>query len=141
VDQAPEFSSFGRYSTEALRVLFAARHELARLGGAAVLPEHILLAALEPNAGSSLAALTALGLPIDALREELEGRLRTSSVSTLDPSEVPLSEGAKAVLDKALEAAPGQIASKHLLAGLLEEGKSAAAELLRAHGVALEHIR
>jgi hypothetical protein len=54
---------------------------------------------------------------------------------------VPLSDGAKAVLDRALESVPGQIGSQHLLAGLLSEGKSAAADLLREHGATIEHLR
>ena len=141
MDKAPEFSSFGRYTTEALRVLFEARHELARLGGEAVLPEHILLAALQPSAGSSYAALTRLAVPLDALRATLETRVRTESPRAIDPAEVPLSDGAKAVLDRALEAAPGQIGSQHLLAGLLLEGTSSAAALLREHGATLDHLR
>ena len=141
MDNAPEFSSFGRYTTEALRVLFEARHELTRLGGDAVLPEHILLAALQPSGGSSFAALTRLGIPLDELRATLEDRVRTSSPRAVDPAEVPLSEEAKAVLDKALEATPGQIGSQHLLAGLLLEGTSSAAALLREHGATLEHLR
>ena len=141
MDKAPEFSSFGRYTTEALRVLFEARHELARLGGEAVLPEHILLAALQPSAGSSFAALTRLGIRLDTLRETLENRVRTASPRPVDPAEIPLSDEAKTVLDKALLAAPGQIGSQHLLAGLLLEGTSAAAALLRDSGATIDQLR
>jgi ATP-dependent Clp protease ATP-binding subunit ClpA len=139
VNQPPEFSSFGRYSTEALRVLFAARHSLARLGGEALLPEHILLALLEPASGSAFAALHEIGVPIESVRKELEGRLQGLPAVT-QVGDVPLSEGAKAVLENALAVTADQIGSQHLVSGLLLEGKSEAAALLRAHGVTVERL-
>ncbi len=139
VNQAPEFSSFGRYSTEALRVIFAARHHLARLGGEALLPEHILLALIEPASGSAFAALHSAGVPLNELRQEIEQAVKGPPVKG-EVSDLPLSDGAKAVLEKSLEATPGQIASQHLIGGLLLEGQSAAAALLRRYGVTPEKV-
>ena len=131
--QAGQLTSFGRYSREAMKLLFAARGELARLGGDALRPEHIVLAMLKPEAGSAFDVLTTLGCPLDALRKDLEDGVRTAEMSA-DPSDLPLGPEMIAVLEHA-HSTTGQIGSRELLASVLSEGHSTAARLLQAHGI------
>jgi ATP-dependent Clp protease ATP-binding subunit ClpC len=133
-----DVTSFGRYSREAMKLLFAARAELARLGGDALLPEHVLLAMLKPEAGSAHIVLRALNCPMDDLRSRIEGTVKVENKS-VDPSDLPLSPGMVAVLEHA-HAGPTQIGSRELLLSLVSEGRSAAAVLLRDHGITPEAV-
>jgi ATP-dependent Clp protease ATP-binding subunit ClpC len=133
-----DVTSFGRYSREAMKLLFAARAELARLGGDALLPEHVLLAMLKPEAGTAHAVLRTLNCPMDDLRSTIEGEVKVDNRS-VDPSDLPLSPAMVAVLEHA-HAGPTQIGSRELLLSLVSEGSSGAALLLRAHGITPEAV-
>src|SRR5512134_3125893 len=99
--QRPDLTSFGRYTREALRTLFAARRELERLGGESVQPEHLLLALLDPDAGSVAALLQSLDVPCQSVRDELEARLvRPGQIA--DQTDLPLSPEMRSVLDHSL---------------------------------------
>jgi ATP-dependent Clp protease ATP-binding subunit ClpC len=139
VPPQPELTSFGRLSGEALRALFAARGELARLGGDALLPEHLLLALLRPQSGSAHQALLRLGASVEAIRADLESRVPRSQ-ATSDPGDLPLSPAVLALLENA-QAGQGQITSRELLASLVAAGSGLGAEALRAHGLTAEAIR
>jgi ATP-dependent Clp protease ATP-binding subunit ClpC len=139
VGQPGDVTSFGRYSREAMKLLFAARSELARLGGDALLPEHVLLAMLKPEAGSAHAVLQALKCPFETLRAEIEDRVRVPDKSP-DPSDLPLSPGMVAVLEHA-HAGPAQIGSRELLLSLVSEGTNAAATALQRHGITPETVK
>jgi ATP-dependent Clp protease ATP-binding subunit ClpC len=135
----PELTSFGRLSGEALRTLFAARGELARLGGDALAPEHLLLALLRPQSGSAHQALERLGVPVEAIRADVESRVPRSQ-ATADAGDLPLSPDVLALLEDA-HAGQGQITSRELLASLVAAGSGPGAEVLRAHGLTAEAIR
>jgi ATP-dependent Clp protease ATP-binding subunit ClpA len=131
----PEFSSFGRYSTEALRVLFRARRELKRLGGEALEPEHLLLTLMQPEGGAAYDALRSLNFPFDAVRQRLEDRLRQPGEVARD-DDLPLSPRLKTVLDRAVAGATAyQIGSRDLLASLTIDASGEAAAILREEGV------
>lgn len=133
-----DLTSFGRLSGEALRALFAARGDLARLGGDVLLPEHLLLALLRPQAGSAYQALQRLGAPLEAIRAEVEEGVRRPA-SPHDPGDLPLSPAVLAVLEDA-HAGQGQITSRDLLASLVAAG-GAAGEALRSRGLTAQAIR
>ena len=134
----PELTSFGRLSGEALRTLFAARGELARLGGDALLPEHLLLALLHPQSGSAHEALQRLGVSVEAIRADVESRVPRSQ-ATSDPGDLPLSPAVLSLLENAQ--GQGQITSRELLASLVAAGPGPGAEVLRASGLTAEAIR
>ncbi len=130
----PMLTSFGQWSGEALRVLFGARHELARVGGQEVTPEHLLLALLAPTAGSARAALDGRGVPVLTLRQTLEDALGTQPQRT-DVENAPLAPDTKAILDRAQAGEGSKVGSRAILAALIAHGSTAAARFLREHGV------
>jgi ATP-dependent Clp protease ATP-binding subunit ClpA len=133
VTQQAQLTSFGRYSREAMKLLFAARAELGRLGGDALLPEHLVLAMLKPEAGGAFEALKAVGCPMDVVRAQIEARVPRGG-ATPDPGDLPLGPAMIAVLEHA-HSATGQIGSRELLLSVLVEGHSTAADVLQANGV------
>jgi ATP-dependent Clp protease ATP-binding subunit ClpC len=128
-----ELTSFGEYSGEAMRVLLAARQALHELGGLALTPDHMLHGILKVPASEACAYLRRAGVAVDGLKDGL-----LASAAETDPGDIdaPLSAEAAAVLVEASRAGSGHIRSTHVLLGILREGTSEAARLLRKLGVA-----
>ncbi len=131
---------FERYTESARRSLFFARYEASQLGSISIEPEHMLLGLMREGA-----ALTAiLPVPLDGLRQEIEGRIVfREKLST--SVEIPFSAKTKRMLQFAAEEADrlqhDHIGSEHLLLGLLREEHSIAASILATHGVRLSDVR
>jgi ATP-dependent Clp protease ATP-binding subunit ClpC len=131
--QPRDLTSFGEYSGEAMRVLLAARRALESYGGDALTPDHMLAGILDVPASEASAHLRHAGVFVDGLRDDLRESMTDGAAGDID---APLSPEAVDVLEKASHAAAGHIRSTHVLVGILREGTSAAARLLKALGVA-----
>lgn len=96
--------------------------------------EHLLLAILDDTGGLAVRTLTALGAPPGTLRPALAPAPGAADVDT----SVPLTDDARRALDGAAaeaRAAGHEVATVHLLLGLLRNPASTAGQLLAAHGV------
>ena len=130
--EARDLTSFGDYSGEAMRVLLAARQALHELGGPALTPDHLLHGILKVPASEACAFLRQAGVAVDGLKDDLRASGPEAEPGDID---APLSAEAAAVLEEASRAGAGHIRSTHVLLGILREGTSAAARLLRKLGV------
>jgi ATP-dependent Clp protease ATP-binding subunit ClpA len=118
-DRDSQMTSFGRYSGEAMRVLFEARRQLGRFGGTHVTPEHILLAMLTPEAGAAFKRLHTVGLPIEDTRARMENGVR-SEARHVQPEDAQLADATHVLLDRALAATAGKVGSDDLLFALCD---------------------
>jgi hypothetical protein len=106
--------------------------------------EHLLLAILDDTDGLAVKTLTALGAPPGTLRRALTPAIDTAPSPQVGPlapgagTSVPLTDDARRALDGAgaeARAAGHEVATAHLLLGLLRNPASTAGQLLAAHGV------
>lgn len=132
---------FERYTEEARRVIFFARHEASEFGSSQIETEHILLGLM--RADNVLLRLIP-NFHFNDVRKRIES---LSPVAEKIPISVdlPLSNEGKRVLDHAAEEAE-RLGSKpitpaHLLLGLLREKRSPAASILHDYGVKLSELR
>src|SRR5262249_21447611 len=133
-----------RYTEKARRVIFFARYEASQFGAGSIEPEHILLGLLRED--RQLARHFFPGLPgaVESVRKEIEQQvpLQEKVAASVD---LPLSPQAKRVLNYADEESKQlrhrNIATDHLLLGILRERESIAAEVLEGHGLMLEQVR
>jgi len=134
---------FNRYSEPFRRVIFFARQEASRLGGATISTEHLLMGLLWENSWL-VEPLLAPGHTIEALKRKIE--TVASSREKLPTSvEMRLAESAKAALSYAEEEASRLLSStldvSHLLLGLLRTHDSKAANLLTEFGLKVDDVR
>lgn len=98
--------------------------------------EHLLLAILDDTGGLAVKTLTALGAPPGTLRPALTAATDASTAG-VDTSAL-LTDDARRTLDGATaeaQSAGHEVATVHLLLGLLRNPASEAGKLLAAHGV------
>ncbi|MDN3351912.1 Clp protease N-terminal domain-containing protein [Actinomadura sp. DC4] len=131
---AGTLATFGPRALDRLHV--AERHARGR---DALGTEHLLLAILDDTGGLAVTTLTALGAPPGTLRPALTSATGTAPAGTdaVDTSAL-LTDDARRALDGAAaeaHAAGHEVATVHLLLGLLRNPASAAGRLLAAHGV------
>jgi len=134
---------FHRYSEPFRRVIFFARQEASRLGGATISTEHLLMGLLWENSWL-VEPLLAPGHTVEALKRKIE--TVASSTEKLPTSvEMRLAEPAKAALSYAEEEATRLLSStvdvSHLLLGLLRTHDSKAANLLAEFGLKVDDLR
>ena len=135
---------FERFTEQARRLIFFARHEAARLGSSSIDTEHLLLGLLREDKGRASTLLASRGLSADALCAEVE-----RSVARLEPMstsvDIPLSSSARRVLELALEegSVPGRkvVETAHVLLGLVRETEGLAGRILRGHGLEPDAVR
>lgn len=126
--------ALANFGPQAMDRLHAA--EQYALGRDALGTEHLLLAILDDAGGLAVKTLTALGAPPETLRRTLpagvDGAAPGADTSAL------LTDDARRALDAAAaeaQAAGHEVATVHLLLGLLRNPASTAGKLLAAHGV------
>lgn len=133
---------FERYSEKARRTIFFARYEASQTGGPMIEPAHILLGLLRENK-----ALFSTFLETDELRGFAEEIRQAIAQETRLPTstEMPLSAGAKVVLDRAFEEAENMnspaVTPQHLLIALLRDESGAAARKLAEKGITAARVR
>jgi hypothetical protein len=132
---------FNFYNDAARRSIFFARYEAEGFGHDCITPEHVLLGVVrqdrEIRGWLSPAALDEIRRAIAANGESQ----RRSSRSVC----VPLNEACKQILSLALRDAERsgvkQITPRHVVAAILSDGQTLAAELLRRYGIDLDRVR
>jgi Clp amino terminal domain, pathogenicity island component len=135
---------FERYTEGARRTIFFARYEASNFGSTRIEPQHILLGLLREDVAlfESLrpkVSYRSVHQETTALTS-LEGKRRVSTSADLS-----LDDESKRVLKFAAEEADrlnhDHIGTEHLLLGLLREGKSRTAKILKDHGARLPDLR
>jgi uncharacterized protein (TIGR03435 family) len=135
---------FERFSEQARRVLFFARHEASLLGSLALDTEHLLLGLMREEKGLAPRLFADAGIALADLREDVLRRV--AGRPAVSPSvEIPFSAAAMRVLQHAEEESRrlshDYIGPEHLLLGLLRERGSVAADRLVSRGLSLERVR
>ncbi|HZR51669.1 MAG TPA: Clp protease N-terminal domain-containing protein [Streptosporangiaceae bacterium] len=134
---------FERFTERARRTIVIAQEEARRLDHNYIGTEHILLGLIREDQGLASHALRAMGLDLDQLREEIEAR--TGRGSSTPSGHIPFTPQAKKSLELSLresvQLGAGYIGTEHLLLGMIKEGEGPAAQVLAAHGVALDAAR
>ncbi len=134
---------FERYTEKARRVIFFARYEASQFGSRSIECEHLLLGLLREDkilANRFLRSSTA----IEWIRREIESQAATAErVPT--SVEIPLSIACKLALAYAAEESgllkQKDIATQHLLLGILRVEGSVASLTLIERGLVLEKVR
>ena len=134
---------FERFTDRARNVVVLAQQEARLLKHNYIGTEHILLGLARESDGLAAKALDALGIGLEAVREqvvELTGRGQKS------PSgHIPFTPRAKKVLElslrEALQFGHNYIGTEHILLGLIREGEGVAAQVLVTLGGDLSAIR
>ncbi len=144
---------FEKYTEKARRVIFFARHEVTKLGGAAQIGiDHLFLGLLREHEGL-ISPLLPKGSAVDAIRNEI--RRHAKGHARILPRilrgrlslhvDVPLSADATKALAYAAEESitlgHAHVRAEHLLLGLMRIKDSFIEKLLRERGVDLSHAR
>jgi ATP-dependent Clp protease ATP-binding subunit ClpC len=135
---------FERFTDKARQAVVLAQEEARRLGHPEVGTEHLLLGLLAVDGDSAgTRTLTALGIPLDDLRTEVEARIgrgegAPSGHLTFAPQNKKVLELS---LREALQLGHNYIGTEHLLLGLVREAESGAAQVLAGRGANLDTVR
>jgi ClpA/ClpB-like protein len=135
---------FERFTDKARQAVVLAQDEARRLGHPEVRTEHVLLGLLTVTGDSAgTRALTALGIPLDDLGAEVEGRIGRGEGAP--GGHLPFAPQSKKVLElslrEALQLGHNYIGTEHLLLGLVREAGSGAAQVLAGRGADLDTVR
>jgi len=107
--------------------------------------EHLLLGIISEGEGVAVAALTNLGVDLEAVRRDIEERTDEGKPRAAPRIELPYSRRAKKVLEYAMTEARelnhSYVGTEHLLLGVLREKKGLGAQVLVDAGVTLERAR
>jgi len=132
-----------RFTERARQVVFHAQARAASVGTKQVEPEHLLIALTDVPECMAAVILERLGLRLDAVREEVEGRITIKE--SYSNQDMILSPAAQKAVNLAYEEAKrlkhNYIGAEHLLLGILREKKGIAPEVLAHLGVTLEAVR
>ncbi|WP_010534270.1 ATP-dependent Clp protease ATP-binding subunit [Brachybacterium squillarum] len=123
---------FERFTDRARRVVVLAQDEARLLNHNYIGTEHILLGLIHENEGVGAKALEALGVTLDAVREQVRDIIGEGNQT---PSgHIPFTPRAKKVLElslrEALQLGHNYIGTEHILLGLLREGEGTAVKVL-----------
>src|ERR1700741_3657163 len=134
---------FERFTDRARRVVVLAQDEARMLNHGYIGTEHLLLALIHEGEGVAARALEAMGISLDAVRQQVEtiiGR-GTEQVS----GHIPFTPRAKRVLELSLRESSqlghAYIGTEHILLGLIREGQGVAAKVLVQLGADLNRVR
>lgn len=132
------------FTPRALRVLELARKEAIRLRHKEVTTEHVLIGLIKLRQGVAFNVLGKLRLDLSELCGELIKRT-TVAGELVPPQEPPYQMRVKKVLALAIKEARGlkhhYIGTEHILLGILVEGNSLTAQMLREQEVDLAKMR
>jgi ATP-dependent Clp protease ATP-binding subunit ClpC len=135
---------FERFTDRARRVVVLAQEEARELGHTYIGTEHILLGLLREPESVAARALEALGIGLDAVRQQVREIIGQGEIATL-PSHIPFTPRAKKVLElslrEALQLGHNYIGTEHILLGLIREGEGVAAQVLVKLGADLNRVR
>jgi ATP-dependent Clp protease ATP-binding subunit ClpC len=135
---------FENYTEKARRGVFFARYEASQFGSDSIETEHLLLGVLREHKELTV-RLGKSGFSLEAIRQEVERRVSGPRKKVATSVDLPMSPECKRVLGYAQEEADRlshlRVGTEHLLAGLLREEGSVAAQILHDWGITLAAIR
>ncbi|MBR2626470.1 MAG: ATP-dependent Clp protease ATP-binding subunit [Lentisphaeria bacterium] len=135
---------FDRLTPRARQVLMLAKRESMRFNHGYVGTEHLLLGLLALGEGVAVSVLQEKGLNLEALRLEVEKSCGQGE-TTMQAGELAMTGGLSKVLEIAAAEAKAMnynfIGTEHLLLGILREGASQAARVMRNLGVDAGEVR
>jgi ClpA/ClpB-like protein len=134
---------FERFTDQARRVVVLAQEEARMLNHNYIGTEHLLLGLLREGEGVAAKALEALGIRLEAVRQQIEEIIGQGQQA---PSgHIPFSPRAKMVLElslrEALQLGQDYIDTEFILLGLIREGEGVAAQVLVKLGADLNRVR
>ncbi|MGI9015715.1 MAG: Clp protease N-terminal domain-containing protein [Euzebya sp.] len=130
---------FSRFSRSARAATDAAKEHARTAHNEQVGTEHVVLGLLDQLEGMAAQAIEALEVPLEQVREA--ARSAFTPPSTQAHSDVPFGRDAMKMLQMALREAlrtgngAGHVGTQHLLLGLLGDGNSTGATILRSLGI------
>jgi len=134
---------FELFSDRARRVVVLAQEEARRLDHNYIGTEHLLLGLIREGNGVAAKALKALGIGLEAVRQEVEKIIGRGQEA---PSgHIPFTPRAKKVLELSMRESKQlgheYIGTEHILLGLIREGDGVAAQALVTLGADLDRVR
>ena len=134
---------FERFTDRARRVVVLAQEEARMLNHNYIGTEHILLGLIHEGEGVAAKALEALGISLDAVREQVQDIIGQGQQQPT--GHIPFTPRAKKVLElslrEALQLGHNYIGTEHILLGLIREGEGVAAQVLVKLGADLNKVR
>ena len=134
---------FERFTDRARRVVVLAQEEARMLNHNYIGTEHILLGLIHEGEGVAAKALEALGISLEAVREQVEEIIGQGQQAPT--GHIPFTPRAKKVLElsmrEALQINHPYIGTEHILLGLIREGEGVAAQVLIKLGADLNRVR
>ncbi|HRN29152.1 MAG TPA: Clp protease N-terminal domain-containing protein, partial [Terrimesophilobacter sp.] len=134
---------FERFTDRARRVVVLAQEEAKMLNHNYIGTEHILLGLIHEGEGIAAKALEALGISLDAVREQVQDIIGQGQQQPT--GHIPFTPRAKKVLElslrEALQLGHNYIGTEHILLGLIREGEGVAAQVLVKLGADLNRVR
>ena len=134
---------FEKFTDKARRVVVLAQEEAKLLNHSYIGTEHILLGLIHEGEGVAAKALEAMGISLDAVREQVQEMLGQGQ--SAPTGHIPFTPRAKKVLElslrEALQLGHSYIGTEHLLLGLIREGEGVAAQVLTKLGADTNRVR
>ena len=136
---------FERYTERSRRVIFFARYEALQYGSPVIAPEHLLLGLMreDKTVGARFFPYKK-SITVDAVRREVEERIVVRE-RIPQSAELHLSPETKRILFYANEESrhlkTRNVGPEHLLAGMLREERTVAAEILFQNGLRVQDVR
>ena len=141
----PKNSMFDRFTEKARRVIDLAGEEIVRLHHNHFGTEHLLLGLLREEYGGVFSVFQSLGFNLNKIKRELEKVIVPNTEDALVLDEVPFTPEVKKALEFSLEETKAikcnYIGTEQLLLGLIREGKSISAKILKKYGFNLKMTR
>src|SRR2546429_6262387 len=135
---------FDRFNDRAKRVLALAQDEAIRFNHNYIGTEHLLLGVVREGEGVAARVLDSLGVELSKVRAAVEFMIGRGDATT-SPSEITLTPRVKMIIELAIDEARklghSHVGTEHLLLGIVREGESIGAGVLRSQGVQLEQVR
>ena len=134
---------FEKFTDKARRVVVLAQEEAKMLNHNYIGTEHLLLGLIHEGEGVAAKALEALGISLDAVREQVQEIIGQGQQAPT--GHIPFTPRAKKVLElslrEALQLGHSYIGTEHLLLGLIREGEGVAAQVLTKLGADTNRVR
>jgi hypothetical protein len=113
---------FSRFTQRARNVVVASQNEARAAGNGQITPEHLILGLLTEPEGLAAAAITAQGVPLEAVRQAATAALPPAAGEV--PPLIPFDQRARKALEltfrEALRLGHNYVGTEHLLLALLE---------------------
>jgi ATP-dependent Clp protease ATP-binding subunit ClpA len=143
VEIAPDIMGFERLTEFARGAIVLAQDEARALDHNYVGTEHILLGLLREEQGGAAQALAALGVGIDAAREQVRRTVGSGEIPVV--GQIPFTPHARRILSLAREEATAlnhwSVGTEHVLLGLVGKHGGVATEILAQLGADRDRIR